>query len=293
MPIDDLVVATRQAAVRVRQSKGAGAKDELCVVMLHGSGHSTEVFRRQFASSLSESHRLIAIDLPGHGLSGNANDPAAAYTLEGLTGTVEEVLAAVGCARAAVFGWSLGGHVALQLAATSSLVKGLFITGAPPVSLSPLGLLRGFNSSLNVLLATKETFSERDVERFERLCFGDAGTEMFRAMIRRSDGRVRANFVRSLMRGQGVDQRAFIERAAMPIAILNGEHDPFVRRAYLEKLKFANLWRGRCHLVPGTGHSPFWHAPDIFNPVLAAFLRDLESGEAAAPAVVSPARRYG
>lgn len=293
MPIDDLVVATRQAAVRVRQSKGAGASDELCVVMLHGSGNSIEAFRRQFASTLAESHRLIAIDLPGHGLSGNADDPATAYTLEGLTDTVAEVLAAIGCAKAAVFGWSLGGHIALQLAATSPLVKGLFLTGAPPVTLSPLGLLRGFNANWNLLLASKSDFSERDVTRFERLCFGDAGTEMFRAMIRRSDGRVRINFVRSLMRGQGVDQRIFVEQSRMPIAVLNGEQDPFIRRSYIEKLNFANLWRRRCHLVPGTGHSPFWHASDIFNPVLAAFVRDLESGEAVSPAAAPLARRYG
>ncbi len=293
MPIDDLVVATRQAAVRVRQSRGPGEPGELCIVMLHGSGNSIEAFRRQFSSPLAESHRLIAIDLPGHGLSGNADDPAMAYTLEGLTATVAEVLSAVGCTKAAVFGWSLGGHIALQLAATTPLVKGLFLTGAPPVALNPLGLLRGFKASLSVLLATKSVFSERDVERFERLCFGDSGTEMFRAMIRRSDGRVRVNFVRSLTRGEGVDQRAFIEKATIPIAILNGEHDPFVRRSYLEHLKFANLWRGRCHLVPGTGHSPFWHAPDIFNPVLGAFMRDLESGEALAPATAPLERRYG
>lgn len=292
MPIDDLVVATHQAAVRVRQSRGAGEGGELCVVMLHGSGNSIEAFRRQFASPLADAYRLIAIDLPGHGLSGNANDPAAAYTLKGLTATVAEVLGAIGCAKAAVFGWSLGGHIALQLAATSPMVKGLFLTGAPPVALSPLGLLRGFNTHWNVLLASKQDFSKRDVERFERLCYGDAGTEMFRAMIRRSDGRLRVNFVRSLMRGEGVDQRAFIEQSALPIAMLNGEHDPFVRRSYVENLKFANLWRGRCHLVPGTGHSPFWHAPDIFNPVLAAFVRDVNDGMAVAPGAVSQVRRY-
>ena len=62
----------------------------------------------------------------------------------------------------------------------------------------------------------------------------------------------------------------------MPIALVNGVLDPFVRLSYLETIPFANLWLDRSHLIPATGHAAFWHAPQLFNPLLNAFARDAE-----------------
>ena len=62
---------------------------------------------------LAESHRVLALDLPGHGLS----DPPAIYTLNGLADDVAAWLVAVGIDRRALLGWSLGGQLAMQLTA--------------------------------------------------------------------------------------------------------------------------------------------------------------------------------
>ena len=56
------------------------------------------------------------------------------------------------------------------------LVAGLMLTGAPPVSRGPIGMLRGFHASWDMLLASKEVFSARDVERYAQLCYGDNAT---------------------------------------------------------------------------------------------------------------------
>jgi hypothetical protein len=40
----------------------------------------------------------------------------------------------------------------------------------------------------------------------------------------------------------------------------------------------ANLWEGRCHRLAGLGHASFWEAPDVFDPLLERFLRDVETG---------------
>lgn len=255
--------------LNVHDSGGSGSP----IVMIHGSGASGTAFSRQFASPLAESHRLIAIDLPGHGGSENARNPEHDYTINALAETLSEALAKLSIGKAVVFAWSLGGHIALQAAARDPAVAGLFLVGTPPLARGPLGLLRAFQTKWDMLLTTKASFSEQEVERFTRLCFGTEAEPQFYDAVRRSDGRLRVHLFRSLLHGTGIDQKAFVENSKIPIAVLNGENDPFVRLGYIRELAYARLWRGRCHIVPATGHAPFWHAPQLVNPLIEAFAR--------------------
>lgn len=253
--------------MRFSQSSGSG----IPIVLVHGSGSSRAVFARQFDSPLAAAHRLIAFDLPGHGESSDARDPASAYTITGLAQSVAQLLDGLGIGRAVVFGWSLGGHVAIELASFHQAVAGLMLTGAPPVSKGPFGMLRGFHANWDMLLASKKVYSERDAERFETLCFDDTADPSFRQAILRTDGRLRSAVTRGMFTGKGADQKQVVEQAAFPVAIVNGEHDPFVRLGYFETLAYGSLWE-HCHVVPGTGHAPFWERPDLFNPMLARFV---------------------
>jgi len=278
MPITEKTIRTRRAEIHLRESAGSG----LPLLMLHGSGASSAVFARQFGSAVTDGRHVIAIDLPGHGASSEAYDPQSTYSIGGLSSTVSMVLDALSLDRVTIFGWSLGGHIAIELLATEpARVAGLMLTGAPPVPRGPLGLLRGFHTHWDMLLASKENFSPRDVERFERLCFGDAGTPEFRELVRRADGRVRSIFFRSVLRGDGADQRRTVEQAQVPIALVNGANEPIAKLGYLATLNTAELWEDQSHVIPGAGHSPFWQAADAFNPLLARFADDVAKGDEA------------
>ncbi|MER9052576.1 alpha/beta hydrolase [Mesorhizobium sp. M0910] len=266
MAVSHRTIRTPQADLRLSQSSGPG----IPLVLIHGSGSSRTVFARQFDSPLAAAHRLIAFDLPGHGESSDARDPATDYTIAGLAQSAAQLLDALGIGRAVVFGWSLGGHVAIELASFHRAVGGLMLTGAPPVSKGPFGMLRGFHAHWDMLLASKKTYSERDAERFETLCFGDTADPSFRKTILRTDGRLRAAVTRGMLTGKGADQRQVVEQAAFPVAIVNGENDPFVRLGYFETLACGSLWE-HCHIIPGAGHAPFWERADLFNPLLARF----------------------
>jgi pimeloyl-ACP methyl ester carboxylesterase len=281
MSVSDRTFRTPQADLQVSQSSGSG----MPIVMIHGSGSSRAVFARQFDSPLADSHRLIAFDLPGHGDSSDAWDPTNAYTIPGLAQTTARLLDALGIDRAIIFGWSLGGHVAIELASFHHAVNGLVLTGAPPVSRGPLGMLRGFHANWDMLLTSKKVYSERDIERFETLCFGDTASPSFREAIRRTDGRLRAGVARSMFAGKGADQKQVVEQAPFPVAVINGEHDPLVRLGYFETLAYGSLWE-QCHVIPDAGHAPFWERPDLFNPLLARYAEAVEE-----QSVASPARR--
>jgi pimeloyl-ACP methyl ester carboxylesterase len=230
---------------------------------------------------------VIAIDLPGHGASSNASDPDTAYPMPGLAATVGDVLEALNIKRTAIFGWSLGGHIAIEMLATNPVVAGIFITGAPPLSRGPLGVLRAFRISLDGLLASKEQFSTRDAARFLRACYGKNANPDYLKSIERADGRLRKIMSGGIMRGVGADQRRTVESAHAPVAVVNGEYESFGRLGYINGLRYSSLWDNTCHVIPGAGHAPFIDRPDLFDPLLSRFTSDVATAELSGDAVAA------
>lgn len=254
------------------ESHGTG----LPLLMLHGSGSSSTIFHHQFSSPLADRHRLIAIDLPGHGRSANAVSPARDYTITGLARVVGAVLDGLGVQDVAVLGWSLGGHVAIEMASSRSGIKGMTLVGTPPLGRGPLATLRAFHPRWDMLLASRPEFNGREAQRFLRLCHGVHATDADMADLLRCDGEIRRYFLASMMRGAGADQHRVVERFTGPIALINGEEDHTLRQSYLESLELPWLWSGKSHRLDGAGHAAFRDQPERFNQLLAAFLVDLE-----------------
>src|SRR5690606_336412 len=93
--------------------------------------------------------------------------------------------------------------------------------------------------------------------------------------IMRTDGRARKIMVETLLAGKISDQRAIVEHARVPLALVNGEDEPFTNPDYLASLSVPTLWERKPHRLPGLGHAPFWQSPETFNPILLRFLRDV------------------
>jgi pimeloyl-ACP methyl ester carboxylesterase len=286
--LNDKTIRVGEIDARVTDAGSGGFP----LLMLHGSGMSRHAFDRQLNSALANRHRLVAIDLPGHGETANAADPATGYTITGLAQFVADAMKAMEIDRAAIFGWSLGGHVAIEMmAAYPECVAGTMITGAPPVGRGPIAMLRGFQARWDMLLASKQTFTEKDAERYARLCFGNEPPAGIVETILRSDGRMRATVMRSMMRGDGADQRRTVETASVPVAIVNGSGDPITRASYLASLETASLWEGKTHTVSGAGHAPFWETPNVFNGLLHRFMEHIALREAQPEAKSRPAEK--
>ncbi len=281
-------IKTRQTSIALSETR----TDGFPVLFLHGNSSSSAVFARQFESELASRYRLIALDLPGHGASEDADDPKAAYTIPGFANTVAEVLDALAIDHVAIIGWSLGGHIGIELLERDARIAGLMIMGTPPISRGIFGILRGFQPQFDLTLTTKGRLTRREMDRLARLCFGDAPPQELRDAIARTDWRMRKILGHGLMMGAGVDQKKAVEHSPVPLAVVNGEREPFARLEYLAGLDYANLWDGQCHIVPGAGHAPFLEAPEQFNGLLGRFIDD-----AAAFAVInqtsSLGRRHG
>ena len=101
------------------------------IVFLHGTRLTRSVWTAQLRE-LADAYRVIAVDLPGHGTM--ARTP---FTLEDGADHVAAVIRSAVGGRAVVVGLSLGGYVAMVLAARHpEVVRGLVLSGA---SAEPMG----------------------------------------------------------------------------------------------------------------------------------------------------------
>ncbi len=119
----DLAVAPASPGVH-RQWFGVGSGTP--VVLLHGFGADLSTWRGVWPL-LEAQHRMLAIDLPGHGRS----EVPAQARLEALVDAVQSVLDEEGVSRLHLVGHSLGGAVALALAETGTIELRSLVLLAP------------------------------------------------------------------------------------------------------------------------------------------------------------------
>lgn len=183
--------------------------------------------------------------------------------------------------EAVVFGWSLGGHVAIEMLSRFTGMRSLLLSGAPPVAKvnGVNNMAQGFNTSPNGSLAGKEVLSEAEIQSFIGGLFGHSAEPFLFEAAARADGRFRKRLFEAAREGAGTDQRRSVEGATIPIAVINGAADPVIKLDYFDTVAFRNLWGGRSHRLQGLGHVPFWQGPDTFNPLLERFLSQVEGRE--------------
>jgi pimeloyl-ACP methyl ester carboxylesterase len=268
--VEETIVETRHCRIAIALSPGKGP----ALLMIHGNSSCKEVFRNQLQGSIGSEFRCIAMDLPGHGHSTDALDPESTYSIPGYADVALDVMRALGDLRCAVLGWSLGGHVGLEMMNASGAVRGLMITGTPPIRKGPGGFEAAFTPSRHMVLAGQRHFNAEEIDVYSRAtCGAEAPFESFlRDAVVRTDGRARENMLRSLLAGAGCDQRDAAEHSRAPLAIVDGANDEFIDHAYIASLTYDRLWEGKVYNIEGVGHAPFWEAPGLFDPYLRRFM---------------------
>jgi pimeloyl-ACP methyl ester carboxylesterase len=107
----------------------AGAGDP-ALLFLHGWCGDRSFFGPQF-DHFSSAHRVVSVDLPGHGLSAVPEE----YSIEAFANDTAELARELQLGRSVVFGHSIGAMVALALAQhTPDLVGAVALIDPPPLS---------------------------------------------------------------------------------------------------------------------------------------------------------------
>lgn len=163
----------------------AGPADGSPILLLHGWAVSSYLWRHNVLALAAAGHRVVAVDMPGHGLS-EAPEGAGAYTLERFTAHLRATLDALEMPRAVIAAQSMAGKVAMRFALEEpERVQALLLFGPvgfgliPPwQALAPMvPLLPGAVPSLLVprravdfvqrrVYGKLGWFSERDVDEY-------------------------------------------------------------------------------------------------------------------------------
>jgi len=257
------------------ESNGTGP----AALLVHGNSSSGQSFLRQLQSPLGQTHRLVAIDLAGHGSSAPGSNPQAAYTLPGQAQALVTLARQLGLESAVLVGWSLGGHVVLEASDLLPDAAGLMIFGTPPLGFPP-AMGEAFLPHPAMGAAFKAELSEEETQALVSAFFmpnGQPLPDQFIADARRTDGQARAGIAASIQPGGYRDEVEVVTNLRVPLAVLHGLHDGLVNLDYLNRLTMPTLWRGAVQVIADAGHAPHWEQPAEFNALLQAFIEDTSS----------------
>jgi pimeloyl-ACP methyl ester carboxylesterase len=269
--MNKLKIEAPNGAIAVRESEGQGP----AVVLIHGNSSSSRAFSRQLDGRPGKRFRLVAVDLPGHGASDDANDPDA-YSLPGHARAVRAVVETLGLGDAHFVGWSLGGHVALDMAPDLPKAHGFLVFGTPPL-ISPDSMGEAFLPNPATKFAFRQSLDRGEASAYLAAFFRPGFADVppfFLDDILRTDGRARSGLAAHAANGRYRDEVAVVRDLKVPLAVLHGADEQIVNGRYFASVIMPTLWRGAVHQIPGAGHTPQWETPEAFNALLEAFLAE-------------------
>lgn len=254
----------------------AGPADAPSIVLLHGWGVSSYLWRHNILPLASAGYRVTSLDLPGHGAS-DAPGTAGAYTLDRFVEHLEAALHALGITRTAIAAQSMGGKVALEFARRSpARTRTLLLFGPvgfgliPPWSvLAPLlPLLPGSVPSLLV--------PRRVVEFVQHRVYGKLGwfsardVDEYWAPTQFPDV-VRAQLQMLKEFDWSPWEPAALAGCTVPTQVVFGTRDRTVRPTHAAALA-ATLPQGRLTWIEDGGHVVMEEVPERTNALILGAL---------------------
>ncbi len=261
------------------QSEGnKTSTDSPAVLFVHGNSLSSRCFLGQMGSPLGRKFRLTALDLPGHGMSAPAENPAATYTMSGLGGIICQFVERVGLKDAVFVGFSFGGNLLVEAADLLPSAKGLMVIGTFLPSLPPDMPAMVFpHPALSSLFKADLTEKEIDLLAAAIMKPGAVPPPFLAEDIRKSDKLIRACLEKVITQREHKDEVSVVADLKIPLAVVVGADDQIVRESYLRSLRMPSLWRGDIQVIPDAGHIPQWEQAEKLNRLLEEFITEVAS----------------
>jgi pimeloyl-ACP methyl ester carboxylesterase len=249
------------------------------LLLIHGSGVSARYWAHQI-QSLSRVMRVVAIDLPGHGESDSLPSP----TVDAYADATRSLLEALDAGPVFAAGHSLGGAVALALAARHpEAVRGLVLLSAcaklPAAEGSPSRWLYWF---LPGPLRKIVFFSTA-----KKLLFGPGAPKGSVRLGMEELRRCRPHTIQQdVAAANAMDLEDAARGARVPALILCGSRDRLTPPVLSQRLH--ELIAGsRLEIVPGAGHMLLLEAPDRVSQAIQDFVESVAPPEVPWPRLVA------
>ena len=271
--IPEQLIETEHGLIAIADSGADPEHSGPPILFIHGNSACKEAFLYQFRHFKGK-RRMITFDLPGHGVSSNG-DPEKTYNVPAYAEVAKRVLTHCDVQKPVLVGWSLGGYIALEVAAQSpAKYAGIVITGTSPLTIAPDDFARGHNARSHLILAGKQYLTHQESEQFASSATAPLSSEsaFMHRNLHRTDGRARYYMITKLTVVNWPRQMQMLRNGKLPVAVINGADDPFLNHRYIAELPFGNLWGGQPIDIPNGLHAPFFNKPQAFNTELEKFL---------------------
>lgn len=255
------------------------------LVLLHGFTGSGRTLART-AEDFADRFETLRIDLLGHGQS-DAPDRIAPYAMERCAGQVAAVIERLAGGRAHLLGYSMGGRVALSLAAFHpEQVRSALLVGARAGIESAPDRARRIAADERLAADLERCGLEAFVDRWMALPLFASQARIGPAFLAEARRQRLGNCVHGLvhsLRGMGAGaQRPLFDRLAslrVPTLVAVGAEDE--RFLPVAEDLAARIPAARLAVVPAAGHAAHLENPEAFRRIARDFLADVE----AAPAI--------
>ena len=250
-----------------------GPADAPVIVFVHGTRLTRAMWVPQLP--LADRFRLVMTDLPGHGALASAR-----FTLPAATAHVSRVIDAAAGGWAIVVGQSLGGYVAMDLAALHpEQVRALVLGNCTE---EPRAIARFAPRVVGGYLAGAAAQSLRRGRAASTPTRGAAGAPepgdppLLRHHEPPTEGWLFKGGTRALLSSLGMAFIPRLRRYGGPTLIVNGAGDRTLRRG--EDRFLAAAANGRLVIIDGAQHVPSEEATEAYNAVVRGFVEEIVAG---------------
>lgn len=246
------------------------------ILFIHGFSQSWLQWSRQLGSDLARNHRMVALDLRGHGKS---EKPQYGYDNSKLwADDVAAVIRELELERPILSGWSYGPLVILDYIRHygEDAIGGIhFVSGITKLGsdaamsvITPafLDLVPGFFSN-------DVTESVPSMESLLRLCFVTEPSQSDLYLMLGYNLSV-PPFVRQALFARAFDNDDLLGKLYSPVLITHGADDAIVTMdAPNQHASFIS--NVQLDIMPGAGHAAFWDDAPRFNRTLETFCKEI------------------
>ena len=242
------------------------------ILFIHGFSQCWLAWSPQLSSSLADDHRLVALDMRGHGLSDKPRDGYGDSRL--WADDVNAAITVLGLDHPILCGWSYGPLVILDYIRHygEEGISGVHFVGG----ITKLGSEQAMSVLTPEFLNLVPGFFSMDVEEsvrslnsLLRLCFVHEPSAAERYQMLGYNLTV-PPCVRQGLLSRSLDNDDLLPKIRKPVLVTHGADDAVVKAAIVDQHQ-ASIGHAQIHLMVNAGHAPFWDDAARFNQRLRAF----------------------
>jgi pimeloyl-ACP methyl ester carboxylesterase len=241
------------------------------VFFIHGNSGSCKIWEKQFNSPAFNNYHLIAIDLPGHGLSSKSNNPRGDYSPLGTAAILVQILKEIVHSKPfALVGFSYGTNLIAEMLNHDIEPKGIVFAGACIIG-------KGFE--MEIFTVEEAIYFQETVSNEKAITFLSAhlhnqkNIALYADAYFKTDTLFRNTLVQSAAHGNISDEIELLKKQNIDVIIINGAEDKFVSNSYMEETGI-RLWKNKVFKLPGSGHFIHTDQPDAFNQLMAEYCNE-------------------